>query len=71
VTITRRSLLASLGIVLPAALAASEAEAATGPVRHHRTKHHVRAVSSRLHRRKIHHGTAHSAEGVIRPRTQA
>jgi hypothetical protein len=67
VTLTRRSLLAALGVTLPVALTAAGAEAATVHALHHHKKHHARAISARAHHRKTRHATA----AVAHPRTQA
>jgi hypothetical protein len=67
VTITRRSLLTSLGVALPATLVAAGAEAATVPTLHHHKKRHTHSASAHQHRRKGHHTTA----AISQPRTQA
>jgi hypothetical protein len=65
--ISRRSLLASLGLALPAATAAAGAQAATTSRLAHHGKHHLHTVSSR----SLHHHKLHRTASTMRSHPQA
>ncbi len=65
--ISRRSLLASLGLALPAAVAAAGAQAATPTRMPHHAKHHVHTASAHV----LHHHKPHRTASAMRPHPQA
>ncbi len=68
-SITRRLLLAIIGITLPVALTAAGAHAASGPVVHHHHRHHAtHSVNARTHHHKALH---HTAAALGHSRSQA
>lgn len=72
-TITRRSLFASLGLALPVALTALGAEAATAPATapHHAKKHHGHTTNANTHAPHHHSKTHHTTAGLKHPQPQA
>jgi hypothetical protein len=67
---SRRSLLATLGLALPAVLFAGGAMAATGDAIHHahHVRHHVHAASAHvLHKHHAHHGLAPASAPAVAP----
>jgi len=64
---SRRSLLASLGLALPAAVAAVGAQAAVTPRLSHHSKRHVHTASAHT----LHHHKPHSTASVTRSHPQA